>query len=168
MVLQTQFADIKGNDLYIDGIKASDLAKQYGTPLYVMSEGHIRHQMNELKTKFMDKYEKALPLFASKSFSCLAIYKLASEYGIGIDCVSAGEISIALRAGFDPDKIYFHGNNKLPSEIEYALSHHEKGDMIAIIGKGNEDYNDVNGVKTHFSDREAVDEAVKKYHLENS
>ena len=86
MVLQTQFADIKGNDLYIDGIKASDLAKQYGTPLYVMSEGHIRHQMNELKTKFMDKYEKALPLFASKSFSCLAIYKLASEYGIGIDC----------------------------------------------------------------------------------
>lgn len=36
MVLQTQFADIKGNDLYIDGIKASDLAKQYGTPLYVM------------------------------------------------------------------------------------------------------------------------------------
>ncbi len=115
MVLQTQFADIKGNDLYIDGIKASDLAKQYGTPLYVMSEGHIRHQMNELKTKFMDKYEKALPLFASKSFSCLAIYKLANEYGIGIDCVSAGEISIALRAGFDPDKIYFHGNNKLPS-----------------------------------------------------
>ena len=123
MVLQTQFADIKGNDLYIDGIKASDLAKQYGTPLYVMSEGHIRHQMNELKTKFMDKYEKALPLFASKSFSCLAIYKLANEYGIGIDCVSAGEISIALRAGFDPDKIYFHGNNKLPSEIEYALCH---------------------------------------------
>lgn len=123
MVLQTQFADIRGNDLYIDGVKATDLAKKYGTPLYVMSEGHIRHQMNELKEKFMDKYENTLPLFASKSFSCLAIYKLASEYGIGIDCVSAGEISIALRAGFDPDKIYFHGNNKLPSEIEYALKH---------------------------------------------
>jgi diaminopimelate decarboxylase len=71
----------------------------------------------------MDKYDKALPLFASKSFSCLAIYKLAQEYGIGIDCVSAGEISIALKAGFDPKKIYFHGNNKLPSEIEYAISH---------------------------------------------
>ena len=123
MVFQTRFATIEGNDLYIDGCKATDLAKQYGTPLYVMSESHIRHQMNELKTKFMDKYEGSLPLFASKSFSCLAIYKLASEYGIGIDCVSAGEISIALKAGFDPDKIYFHGNNKLPSEIEYALSH---------------------------------------------
>ena len=123
MVLQTSFAEIRGNDLYIDNVKASDLAKKYGTPLYVMSEGHIRHQMNELKEKFMDKYDKALPLFASKSFSCLAIYKLAQEYGIGIDCVSAGEISIALKAGFDPKKIYFHGNNKLPSEIEYAISH---------------------------------------------
>ena len=42
MVLQTKFATIKGNDLYIDGVKATDLASQYGTPLYVMSEGHIR------------------------------------------------------------------------------------------------------------------------------
>ena len=48
---------------------------------------------------------------------------MAKEYGIGIDCVSAGEISIALKAGFDPHKIYFHGNNKLPSEIEYAITH---------------------------------------------
>ena len=43
------------------------------------------------------------------------------EYGVGIDCVSAGEISVALKAGFDPKKVYFHGNNKLPSEIQYAL-----------------------------------------------
>lgn len=121
MVLQTEFAQIKGNDLYIDDVKATDLVKQYGTPLYVMSEGHIRKQFNTLKTKMIDKYENTLPLFASKSFSCKAIYKLAMEYGVGIDCVSAGEISVALKAGFDPKKIYFHGNNKLPSEIQYAL-----------------------------------------------
>lgn len=121
MVLQTEFATIKDNDLYIDDVKATDLIQQYGSPLYVMSEGHIRKQFNTLKTKMIDKYENALPLFASKSFSCIAIYKIAKEYGVGIDCVSAGEISIALKAGFDPTKIYFHGNNKLPSEIEYAL-----------------------------------------------
>lgn len=121
MVLQTEFAKIKNNTLYIDDVNAMALVKKYGTPLYVMSEGHIRQQMNELKTQFLDKYDNVLPLFASKSFSCLAIYKLAKEYGIGIDCVSAGEISIALKAGFDPHKIYFHGNNKLPSEIEYAI-----------------------------------------------
>ena len=77
-----------------------------------MSEGHIRHQFNKLKTKMIEKYENTLPLFASKSFSCIAIYKIAKEYGVGIDCVSAGEISVALKSGFDPKKIYFHGNNK--------------------------------------------------------
>ena len=96
MVLQTEFAQIRNKTLYIDDVDAMDLVKQYGTPLYVMSEGHMRYQMNELKEKFLDKYENVLPLFASKSFSCLEIYKLAKEYGIGIDCVSAGEISIAL------------------------------------------------------------------------
>lgn len=123
MVLQTEFAQIKNNHLYIDDVDALDLVKQYGTPLYVMSEGHIRHQLNTLKERFIDKYDNVLPLFASKSFSCQAIYRLASEYGIGVDCVSDGEIAIALSAGFDPHKIYFHGNNKLPSEIEFALKH---------------------------------------------
>ncbi len=123
MVLQTKFAQVRDNTLYIDDVNAMDLVKQYGTPLYVMSEGHIRQQLSILKEHFMDKYENTLPLFASKSFSCQAIYKLASEYGVGIDCVSGGEISIALSTGFDPEKIYFHGNNKLPSEIEYALKH---------------------------------------------
>ena len=65
--------------------------------------------LNKLKTKMIEKYENTLPLFASKSFSCIAIYKIAKEYGVGIDCVSAGEISVALKSGFDPKKIYFHG-----------------------------------------------------------
>lgn len=120
-IIQTKFATIHNHTLYIDGVSSLELVKKYGTPLYVMSEGHIREQMNLLKTKMMEKYENTLPLFASKSFSCKAIYKIAKEYGIGIDCVSAGEISIALKAGFDPKKIYFHGNNKLKSEIKYSI-----------------------------------------------
>ena len=122
-IRQTKYATVEDNTLYIDGVSSLDLVKKYGSPLYVMSEGHIREQMGLLKDKFLDKFENTLPLFASKSFSCIAIYKLAKEYGIGIDCVSAGEISIALKAGFDPKKIYFHGNNKLKSEIEYAIDH---------------------------------------------
>lgn len=121
MVLQTQFATIKDNNLYIDDIKAIDLINKYGSPLYVMSKGHIVHQLQTIKTHMMDAYENTLPLFASKSFSCIAIYKLVKEFGIGIDVVSAGEISIALKAGFNPKKMYFHGNNKLPEEIEYAI-----------------------------------------------
>lgn len=121
MIIQTKYAQIKNNELYIDDVRASDLVKQYGTPLYVMSEGHLRDKLEELQV-FMNQYEKSLALFASKSFSCLAMYKLIKEYNIGIDCVSAGEMSIALKAGVDPDKIYFHGNNKLPEEINYALN----------------------------------------------
>ena len=49
MVLQTQFAQIRDRSLYIDDVNAMDLVKKYGTPLYVMSEGHIRHQFEELK-----------------------------------------------------------------------------------------------------------------------
>lgn len=124
MFIQTDKAAVnERHELTIDGVSVVDLKKKYGTPLYIMSEGHIRHQMNLLKEKFMDKYPNTLPLFASKAFSCLAIYRLVKEYGIGIDCVSAGEMSIALKAGVSPERIYFHGNNKLPSEIEYALNH---------------------------------------------
>lgn len=122
MVLQSEFISIKDNTLYIDDVNATLLAKTYNTPLYVISEGHIRSRFKKLKEDMMDIYQNTLPLFASKSFSCLEIYRIASEYGIGVDCVSAGEISVALKAGFDPCKIYFHGNNKLPSEIEYAIS----------------------------------------------
>ena len=53
MVLQTEFAQIKNNNLYIDDVKATELAKKYGTPLYVMSEGHIRHQFYKLQYKKM-------------------------------------------------------------------------------------------------------------------
>lgn len=123
MVLQTEFATIKDNTLYIDEVSALTLTKKYGTPLYVMSEGHIRAKFQQLKEQMMDVYSNTLPLFASKSFSCLEIYRIANEYGIGIDCVSAGEMYVALKAGFDSNKIYFHGNNKLPSEIEYAITH---------------------------------------------
>ena len=123
MFIQTPFATVNDHhELCVDGVSVMDLSKKYGTPLYIMSEGHIRSQFALLKDKFIDRYPNVLPLYASKAFSCLAIYKIAQEYGVGIDCVSAGELSIALKAGMDPTKIYFHGNNKLPSEIEYALS----------------------------------------------
>ncbi len=66
MVLQTEFAQIKGNDLYIDDVKATDLVKQYGSPLYVMSEGHIRKQFNTLKTKMIDKYKDTITIICFK------------------------------------------------------------------------------------------------------
>jgi diaminopimelate decarboxylase len=114
---------IKDNTLYIGGVSTLELAKQYGTPLYVMDENVIRKNMREFKASF-DKYYggNGLVCYASKAFSCLEIYRIAKEEGIGTDVVSGAELYTALKAGFDPKNCVFHGNNKTVDELEYAVS----------------------------------------------
>ena len=63
----------------------------------------------------------ALPLYASKALCFTGIYKIAAEEGLGVDCVSSGEIFTAARAGFPTEKIYFHGNNKTEADIRFAF-----------------------------------------------
>ena len=108
--------------LEIDGCDVYDLAKKYGTPLYLMSEERICSNMRKYKNS-IDKFYggKGLCLYASKAFSCGYIYKLAQSEGLGVDVVSGGELYTALKAGFDPAKIVFHGNNKSYDEIKMAI-----------------------------------------------
>ena len=111
--------------LEIGGIDTVDIAKQYGTPLYVFDEKHIRNMMSMFRDVIDEYYGgNGLVLYASKAFSCKAIYKIAAQERIGVDVVSGGELYTALSAGFDPSKIYLHGNNKLFNELEYALDSH--------------------------------------------
>ena len=108
--------------LEIGGADAVELAKQFGTPLYVFDEAYIRKMMRVYKETLQEEYgENALVLYASKAFSCKAIYRIAEEENIGIDVVSGGELYTALSAGFPAEKIYMHGNNKLDYEIGEAL-----------------------------------------------
>jgi len=111
--------------LELSGCDICDIAAQYGTPLYIMSEDRIRENMRRYKNS-IDKYYdgKGLCLYASKAFSTGYIYKIASEEGIGVDVVSGGELYTALKAGFNASKIVFHGNNKSYDEIKMAI---EKG-----------------------------------------
>jgi len=99
-----------------------ELAKKYGTPLYLMDEERIRHNcrvyVNAMKKCFG---ESAEPLFASKAASFKAIYKIVMEEGMGVDVVSCGEMYTAKSAGFPMEKAYFHGNNKTDFDIEYAI-----------------------------------------------
>ncbi|MBP5245534.1 MAG: diaminopimelate decarboxylase [Clostridia bacterium] len=104
------------------GYDTVKLAKEYGTPLYLLDADKVR-KMAGIYTECAKKYFKnAKILFASKALSFKKIYKLAESAGLCADTVSPGEIYTALEAGFDPKKIYFHGNNKTYEEIEYALS----------------------------------------------
>ena len=107
--------------LQIGGVDAVDLVAKYGTPLYVMDESYIRQVCRAFRETVERTYGEGGVAYASKAFSCKAIYEIAKQENMYIDVVSGGEIYTADSVGFDMKKAYFHGNNKLVSEIELAL-----------------------------------------------
>ncbi len=107
--------------LEIGGRDTVELAKEYGTPLYVMDESYIRRVIRAYKSAIESAYGHGNLAYASKAFSSMAIYSVMKSEGVNIDVVSGGEIYTALKAGFDIKNAYFHGNNKLISEIELAM-----------------------------------------------
>lgn len=113
---------IKNNHLYFGGADTVELAKQYGTPLYVFDEQLIREYCRDFKNSIDRYYDgNGMVLYASKAFSCKEMYRIANDEGIGVDTVSGGEIYTALSAGFPAEKIFFHGNNKTNTELKYAI-----------------------------------------------
>lgn len=108
--------------LHFDGCDAVELAETYGTPLYVMSETALRERLREIKRDFVDAYPDAFAVYASKAFQTLDMCRLVAAEGLGLDVVSGGELHAALKAGFDPEKIYFHGNGKTVAELREAVA----------------------------------------------
>ncbi len=108
--------------LVIGGCDCVQLAKEFGTPLYVMDENVIRENMRLYKNA-MDKYYqgKGLVLYASKALCTMALCRMAQQEGLGLDVVSGGELYTAIKAGFPMERVYFHGNNKTKAELEAAL-----------------------------------------------
>lgn len=110
------------NHLEIGGCDTTELAREYGTPLYVMDENQIRTNMRAYKNSIEMFYDGGgMALYASKALSAMYMYRIASEEGLGVDVVSGGELYTALKAGFDPKNIYFHGNNKSYDELYMAV-----------------------------------------------
>ena len=113
--------EIKNGRLFFDGCDTVELAKKYGTPIYVMSQTDIESRFNELKRDFTDKYPNTRVAYASKAFCTVGMYKICEKNGISIDIVSLGELIAAEKAGFPAERIEFNGNNKLPAEIDEAV-----------------------------------------------
>lgn len=109
------------NHLTIGGLDTVDLAKEYGTPLYVMDENLIRKNCRLYKNAMEKYYGDGLVLYANKAFCSLWTCRLAAEEGLGLDVVSGGELFTAQKAGFPMEKICFHGNNKTAEELEMAV-----------------------------------------------
>lgn len=98
-----------------------ELAREFGTPLYVLDEQFLRDNCRQYRRAFMERYDKALVIYASKALATTAVFRIIEEEGLGLDVVSGGEIFTALEAGFPMEKVYFHGNNKSPQELRLAL-----------------------------------------------
>jgi diaminopimelate decarboxylase len=102
----------------------TELAAEFGTPLYLYDENTLRAKCREFRTEFETRYPSVQIIYAGKAYSNVVLLRLVQEEGLGLDVVSEGELAIAKKAKFPMDKIYFHGNNKSVRELEMALRLH--------------------------------------------
>ena len=108
--------------LQIGQVDTVELAKIYGTPLFVYDTSLIRQRARAFIQTFKKANVKAEVAYASKAFSSIAMYQLAAEENLSLDVVSGGELFTAIRAGFPVERIHFHGNNKSDEEIMFAIT----------------------------------------------
>jgi diaminopimelate decarboxylase len=106
--------------LEIGGCDVVDLVAEFGTPAYVYAEDDIRERARAYLEAFRARTDDFEVLYASKAAPVTAIYRLCAELGLSVDVASGGELHMALRAGFPPERIYMHGNNKTEGELRYA------------------------------------------------
>ncbi|HCP22581.1 MAG TPA: diaminopimelate decarboxylase, partial [Dehalococcoidia bacterium] len=113
--------DSKG-ELSIGGCSASDLADEYGTPVYVLDEETLRARCRSFIDEFRKLYPNTNVSYASKAYINPALARIFQEEGMGFDVVSGGELATLIASEVSTGEIYFHGNNKTPQELSEALN----------------------------------------------
>ena len=143
MFVSSNLSTNEQGHLTIGGIDALTLAKEYGTPLYVMDEDTIRNACRDFVRSMNEYYDgNGMVTYASKAFSCKEIYRIMKEENMGVDVVSGGELYTALSVGFPAEKIHFHGNNKTYDELNLAM----KNDVGEIIVDNLEELHTLNDI----------------------
>jgi diaminopimelate decarboxylase len=122
--------------LSIGGCDARELAREFGTPAYVVAEEDLRSTARTFVEALARAHDgPGEVVFASKAFPCTAVLRVFAEEGLGCDVASGGELHLALRAGFAPERLYLHGNAKSEAELEMAL---EAGVGTVVIDNQHE------------------------------
>ncbi|HXA43473.1 MAG TPA: diaminopimelate decarboxylase [Candidatus Solibacter sp.] len=107
--------------MQVGGCDLADLAREFGTPLYVYDETTLRARLSEYRETLKRAYPgESLVLYAGKAFLSIAMAKLVADEGAGLDLVSGGELFLAERAGFPMERVFFPGNNKTEEEVAAA------------------------------------------------
>ena len=114
---RTAAVDERGH-LHVGGVDLLELAEEFGTPLFVYDEDHLRQACREAVAAWGDGVA-----YATKAFLCRAMARLAHEEGMHLDVASGGELHVALSAGVPAARLILHGNNKSTSELAAALDH---------------------------------------------
>lgn len=113
--------------LVVGGVRAGDIAAEFGTPAYVLDEADFRRRAQAFRDEFAAPFAEigtGLDVYyAGKAFLCTAVARWVDEEGLFLDVCSGGELAVAKRAGFPAERIGMHGNNKSSAEIEAALEY---------------------------------------------
>jgi diaminopimelate decarboxylase len=116
-------SSVEDGVLTIGGCDARELAREFGTPAYIVAEADLRARARAFTGALAARHGGAGEVvFASKAFPCTAVLRVFAEEGLGCDVASGGELHLALRAGFEPERLYLHGNAKSEAELEQALA----------------------------------------------
>jgi diaminopimelate decarboxylase len=107
--------------LEVGGCDVVELAREFGTPAYVYAEDDMRARARAYTDAFRARTEHFEVIYAAKAFPSPAAFRLFAEAGLGADVASGGELHLALAGGFDPARLYMHGNNKSQAELDYAI-----------------------------------------------
>ena len=107
--------------LELGGCDALELVERFGSPAYVVAEHDLRARARAFMDAMSGRHADFDVLFGSKAFPCTALYRALAEEGLACDVASGGELALALRGGFDPARIYLHGNAKSERELREAL-----------------------------------------------
>jgi diaminopimelate decarboxylase len=108
----------RDGDLVVGGVALADLVAEYNTPAYVLDEEDFRARARA----FRDAFAAYDVYYAGKAFLCTTVAQWVAEEGLSLDVCSSGELTVALRAGFDPARIGYHGNNKTYPELRRAVA----------------------------------------------
>ncbi len=110
-----------GGELFFEGVSTLRLAEEFGTPLYVISEGRIRQNYGRLRAALKSRWQRFRILYSAKANTNPSVLRILEEEGACLDAVSPGEVYLARRGGFPPGRILFTGTSVGDEELGYLL-----------------------------------------------